>query len=45
MTDNTLWYDKIINKVIQENESSKLAAPQQEKSETPPETSGDESKT
>jgi hypothetical protein len=45
VTDNTLWYDKIINKVIQENESSKLATPQQEKSETSSETSSDESKT
>ena len=30
--DNTLWYDKVINEAIKNNESSKLAAPQQETS-------------
>lgn len=34
---NTLWYDKVINEAIKNNESSKLAAPQQETSKEDPE--------
>ena len=35
--DNTLWYDKVINEAIKNNESSKLAAPQQKTSKEDPE--------
>ena len=36
--DNTLWYDKVINEAIKNNESSKLAVPQQETSKEDPKT-------
>jgi len=37
--DNTLWYDRIINQAIQNDESPKLAASLQKGAETPPQTS------
>ncbi|WJZ47997.1 hypothetical protein [Synechococcus phage DSL-LC03] len=37
--DNTVWYDKIVNQLIQDHESSKLAASLQEGAETPSQTS------
>lgn len=37
--DNTVWYDMIINQVIENDESSKLATPFEEGSEAPSETS------
>jgi len=37
--DNTLWYDRIINQTIQDNEDPKLATPLQEGTETPSQTS------
>ena len=41
--DNTLWYDKVINEAIKNNESSKLAAPQQETSKEDPAIKNNES--
>jgi len=42
--DNTLWYDRVINKSIKKNASSKLEAPQQEGTEEKTETTSGESK-
>ena len=40
--NNTLWYDRVINRSIKKNASSKLEAPLQEGEETKIETTGNE---
>lgn len=47
VSQNTLWYDKILDTIIknQDHESSKLATSLQETTETTPETSSDEAGT
>lgn len=37
--DNTKWYDRIINQVINADENPELATPLQQGEETPPQTS------
>jgi hypothetical protein len=39
-TDDTLWYDTVLNKIIEDNERTQLAASLQEGAETPSQTSG-----
>lgn len=36
---STLWYDNVLNKIIEDNERTELAASFQEGTETPPKTS------
>ena len=44
VSQDTLWYDKIVDNLIKKenHEGSKLATPFKETTETTPETSGDE---
>ncbi|MEK9912463.1 MAG: hypothetical protein VW580_00950 [Flavobacteriaceae bacterium] len=41
--DSTLWYEIMINKIIQENAETELATPLQEGAEKKTETTSDES--
>jgi hypothetical protein len=41
---NTLWYDTVLNQILQGNEHPKLATPLQEGTEAKTQTTSDESK-